>query len=348
MMRPLGRVNWKGTALNAEIAIFCCSLPRCPERAMPPPFKKSFHRPSGGPAGGPPDVRQDGRDGPRDSGYKGNRDGDRKGGDRKGGDHKRGRDGARFAGRPPQRRDEDDTVRLYGIHAVEAALANPNRIITRVMVTENAENRLAAALAKRGLTPERTTPRDLDRLLGNDTVHQGIMIECEALEEPDIDTIAEIAAGGGGPVLVLDQVTDPHNVGAVLRSAAVFGAAGVVMHRRHSPPLNGTLAKSASGALELVPVVLATNLARTLEELRDSGFTILALDGEAESLLEDEPLTGAVALVLGAEGKGLRQLTVKTSDRMVKIATGGSLDSLNVSNAAAIALHLAAMRRRGK
>ncbi len=307
---------------------------------MPPPFKKSFQRPSSGAAGGPT--------GPRDEPRSGNRDGHHTGGRNR----DRGRDGERGSGRggsrPPQRRDDDDLVRLYGIHPVEAALANPNRVITRVMVSENAEHRLAAALAKRGLNAERTTPRDLDRLLGADTVHQGVMIECAALEEPDIETIAEIAAGGGGPVLVLDQVTDPHNVGAVLRSAAVFGAAGVVMHRRHSPPLNGTLAKSASGALELVPVVLATNLARTLEELRESGFTILALDGDAETLLEDEPLTGAVALVLGAEGKGLRQLTLTKSDRIVKIATGGALDSLNVSNAAAIALHLAAMRRRGK
>ena len=254
-----------------------------------------------------------------------------------------------FAPRPQRReRLDDDTVRLYGTHAVEAALANENRVINRLHMTENAEHKLAALVAKRGVAPARVSPRDLDRLLGPDTVHQGVMLETELLEEPDLAGLAEIAAGGGGPLIVLDQVTDPHNVGAVLRSAAVFGASGVVMHRRHSPPLNGTLAKAASGALELVPVVLAGNLARALAELRESGFTILALDGEAESLLEDEPLTGAVALVLGAEGKGLRQLTRETSDKLVKIATGGALDSLNVSNAAAIALHLAAMRRRGK
>lgn len=253
-----------------------------------------------------------------------------------------------FKPRPRSPREDDDTVRLFGLHAVEAALANENRSINKLLMTENAENKLAALVSKRGVAPERVTPRDLDRLLGPDTVHQGVMLETELLEEPVLADLAEIAAGGGGPLIVLDQVTDPHNVGAVLRSAAVFGAAGVVMHRRHSPPLNGTLAKSASGALELVPVVLAGNLARALTELRDAGFTILALDGEAETLLEDEPLTGAVALVLGAEGKGLRQLTRETSDKLVKIATGGALDSLNVSNAAAIALHLAAMRRRGK
>lgn len=251
---------------------------------------------------------------------------------------------------PPERRPtaDDDTVRLFGLHAVEAALKNEQRPISRLMMTENAQAKLAEAVAFRGASPERVTPRDLDRLLGPDTVHQGVMLETRLLDDPDLADVAERAATGGGPVLVLDQVTDPHNVGAVLRSAAVFGASGVVMHRRHSPPLNGTLAKSASGALELIPIVLAQNLARTLDDLKERGFTILALDGTADALLEDEPLTGPVALVLGAEGKGLRQLTKDTSDRLVKITTGGALDSLNVSNAAAIALHLCAMRRRGK
>lgn len=253
-------------------------------------------------------------------------------------------------GKPFERREkrDDDTVRLFGTHAVEAALANEARSIDKLMMTENAENKLHALVVRRGVAPERVSPRDLDRLLGPDTVHQGVMLQTKLLEEPVLEDIAETAASGGGPIIVLDQVTDPHNVGAVLRSAAVFGAAGVVMHRRHSPPLNGTLAKSASGALELVPVVLAGNIARALSELRDAGITILALDSEAEGLLEDEPLNGAVAIVLGAEGKGLRQLTRDTSDRLVRIAAGGAIDSLNVSNAAAIALHLCAMRRRGK
>jgi len=253
-----------------------------------------------------------------------------------------------YQSRPKPGDGEDAPIRLYGLHAVEAALANDRRVINRLLMTENAENKLAAVIGKRGVTAERTTPRELDRLLGADTVHQGVMLETELLDEPELIDIAETAAGGGGPVLVLDQVTDPHNVGAVLRSAAVFGASGVVMHRRHSPPLNGTLAKSASGALELVPVVMAQNLSRTLEDLKEQGFTILALDSEAETLLEDEPLTGAIALVLGSEGKGLRQLTKEHSHKLVKVATGGAIDSLNVSNAAAIALHLAAMRRRGK
>ena len=240
-------------------------------------------------------------------------------------------------------------MRLFGVHAVEAALANPHRTIGRLLLTENAQNRLGELIAKRKIVPQTTTPRDLDRLLGPDTVHQGVMLETTDLEEPLLADLAEAAAApGGGPLVVLDQVTDPHNVGAVLRSAAVFGASGVIMTRRNSPPLHGTLAKSASGALEWVPIALVQNLAGALNELRDAGLTILAFDGEAEALLEDEPLTGPIVLVFGAEGKGLRQLTRSTSDRLVRIATGGRLDSLNVSNAAAVALHLAAIRRRGK
>jgi 23S rRNA (guanosine2251-2'-O)-methyltransferase len=240
--------------------------------------------------------------------------------------------------------DDEGPALIFGIHAVEAALRNRRRAVHRVLLTDNAEHRLQAALAERGIRPERVTPRDLDKRLDPDTVHQGALMETEPLPEP---TLEEIAAGqAGGPLLVLDQVTDPHNVGAVLRSAAVFGAAGLVMTRRHSPPLAGALAKSASGGLELVPVALVPNLARALQDLQALGFTRLGLDGAAEHLLEDEPLTGAVALVLGAEGKGLRHLTRETCDRLCRIATTGPISSLNVSNAAAVALHLAAMRRR--
>ena len=240
--------------------------------------------------------------------------------------------------------DDNGPIRLFGVHAVEAALRNPARRPLRLVVTENGEQRLSDVLASHGIARERASPRDLDRILGADTVHQGMMLEVEPLPEPDFDDLAE-AAAGGRPLIALDQVTDPHNVGAVLRSAAVFGASGLIMTRRHSPPLNGTLAKSASGALELVPIHLAQNLARSLEALKERGLTLLGLDGEASMTIESEGFKTPTVLVLGAEGKGLRQLTRDVCHRLVKISAAGPLASLNVSNAAAVALHLASMRR---
>jgi 23S rRNA (guanosine2251-2'-O)-methyltransferase len=239
----------------------------------------------------------------------------------------------------------DGPLLLYGVHAVEAALRNPQRKIERLLMTENAENRLKEALNQRQLATERVSPRDLDRRLGPDTVHQGVLAEAEPLEEP---VLADIAAkcGEAGPLVILDHVTDPHNVGAILRSCAVFGASALVMTRRHSPPLDGTLAKSASGALEHVPVALVQNLARAMAELKELGVATLGLDDDAERLIEDETFATPTALVLGAEGKGLRELTRTSCDRLVRIATQGPIASLNVSNAAAIALHLAAWRRR--
>jgi len=243
----------------------------------------------------------------------------------------------------------DGVVHIFGIHAVEAALGNPRRTVRRLSLTDNAEHRLHAALtARQGaaqVAHERVLPKDLDRRLGADTVHQGALAEVEPLPEP---TLAELTAGAAGrPLLILDHVTDPHNVGAVLRSAAVFGAAGLVMTRRHSPPLDGTLAKSASGALEHVPVALVQNLARALAELKDMGVTVIGLDGGATERLEEAALPGQLALVLGAEGKGLRQLTRESCDRLVRIATESTFASLNVSNAAAIALHWASATRLG-
>jgi 23S rRNA (guanosine2251-2'-O)-methyltransferase len=238
-----------------------------------------------------------------------------------------------------------DVVLIYGVHAVEAALGNPRRAIRRLYLTDNSERRLCAALSARAIPHERVLPKDLDRRLGADTVHQGALAEADPLPEP---MLAELVAGASGrPLLVLDQVTDPHNVGAILRSAAAFGAGGLVMTRRHSPPLDGTLAKSASGALELVPVALVQNLARALAELKESGVTVIGLDGDAPQRLEEGPWPELAALVLGAEGKGLRQLTRESCDRLVRVATDGTIASLNVSNAAAIALHWAAAARLG-
>jgi 23S rRNA (guanosine2251-2'-O)-methyltransferase len=239
--------------------------------------------------------------------------------------------------------EKHDETLIFGIHAVEAALANPRRTIAKLYLTDNAERRLQQALSARQLAHERVMPKDLDRRLGPDTVHQGAVIESEPLPEPTLEELAQI--GAGRPIVVLDQVTDPHNVGAILRSAAVFGAAGLVMTRRHSPPLAGALAKSASGALEHVPVALVQNLARSLAELKDLHVTVIGLDAEAPDGLEARAWPAHSALVLGAEGKGLRQLTRDSCDQLCRIATDGPIASINVSNAAAIALHMAAVRR---
>jgi 23S rRNA (guanosine2251-2'-O)-methyltransferase len=209
----------------------------------------------------------------------------------------------------------------------------------RAVATENAAQRLAPLLAKRGLEPEPAIPRDLDRLLGADTVHQGVLLEAQALPPVALDEVDP-----NGILLVLDQVTDPQNVGAALRSAAAFAAAGLVMTERHSPPLMGALAKAASGALDIVPIVLVKNLAQTLAELGERGVLRVGLAEEAENSLESAPLRRPLALVLGAEGKGLRQLTREHCDLLCRISTQSTLASLNVSNAAAVALHWASLK----
>lgn len=245
----------------------------------------------------------------------------------------------------PRLAEDDGIARIYGFHAVAAALKNPARKLQKLWLTENAEKRLEDVLKGLAVSTQRVLPKDLDRRLGEDTVHQGVLLEAEPLPEPTLAELAEKAAGTG-PLVVLDQVTDPHNVGAIMRSAAVFGAAGLVMTRRHSPPLTGALAKAASGALEHVPVALVPNLARALTDLADLGLQRIGLDGEAEKLIDDEQLTGATAIVLGAEGRGLRRLTRESCDVLVRIGAAGAIASLNVSNATAIALNVASFQRR--
>jgi 23S rRNA (guanosine2251-2'-O)-methyltransferase len=241
--------------------------------------------------------------------------------------------------RPSPRQTESGRVQIFGLHAVEAALANPNRPLLALRATENAARRLAPLIAKRGLAVETVLPKDLDRQLGPDTVHQGVLLEAGPLPTMGIDDV-----DASGILLVLDQVTDPHNVGAALRSAAAFGAAGLVMTERHSPPLSGVLAKAASGALDLVPIVQVKNLAQTLTELGERGVICVGLAEDAQTTLEDTAITRPLALVLGAEGKGLRQLTRERCDVLCRISTVNALASLNVSNAAAIAMHWAHLK----
>jgi 23S rRNA (guanosine2251-2'-O)-methyltransferase len=236
---------------------------------------------------------------------------------------------------------DTDRILIFGLHAVEAALANPDRPVSRLLATDNAAHRLAPLIAKRNLTPEPATPKDLDRLLGPDTVHQGVALEAGPLAPIGLDDVDT-----NGTLLVLDQVTDPHNVGAALRSAAAFGASGLVLTERHSPPLSGVLAKAASGALDLVPIVLVKNLSQALAELGERGVLRIGLAEDGDEPIEATPLTRPLALVLGAEGKGLRHLTRERCDRICRISTTSALASLNVSNAAAIAMHWASLKAR--
>jgi 23S rRNA (guanosine2251-2'-O)-methyltransferase len=237
-------------------------------------------------------------------------------------------------------------MRIFGLHAVAALIDNERRRIRRLLATDNAEHKLGEAIRRRGLAVERVRPRDLERLLGADSVHQGVLIEADALEEPPLELLCDLAIATRRPIVVLDQVTDPHNVGAILRSAGVLGSAGLVMTRRHSPPLEGVLAKAASGALEMVPVCLVGNLAQALARIGEQGLTRVGLDGEGERTIEEAPLDGGLALVLGSEGKGLRRLTRESCDMLCRIDADGGLASLNVSNAAAVALYAARRARK--
>jgi 23S rRNA (guanosine2251-2'-O)-methyltransferase len=222
---------------------------------------------------------------------------------------------------------------IYGLHAVAAALANPKRRFLAFKCTKNGLDRLDGALP-RGLTPEIVLPQALDRILGADAVHQGLYLEAEPLPQPYLHDIPR-----QGVVVLLDQVTDPHNVGAIFRSCAAFGVTAVVTTARHSAETTGVLYKAASGAMEHVPFVKITNLARAMAELKDYGFRVIGLDSEAQGPIEAEAGHAPLALVLGAEGKGLRHLTRESCDAMVRLDLPGAIKSLNVSNAAALALY---------
>lgn len=230
----------------------------------------------------------------------------------------------------------DGPLRLYGIHAVAAALANPDRPMLRLMVSTETATRFADAAGARGLTPETHERAALDALLPPGAVHQGVVLEVGPLPERTLDDLPP----GQGPLVVLDQITDPHNVGAILRSAAAFGARAVVTQDRHAPAATGALAKAASGALEHVPLITATNLSRALEALRAQGVWSVGLDAGAPVTLAEARLAGPLALVLGAEGRGLRRLVREHCDHLVRLPMRTTaVDSLNVSNACAVALY---------
>lgn len=235
-----------------------------------------------------------------------------------------------------------ETLWLFGLHAVRDALVNPRREKLRLIVTRNALAKLEEAVAGSGLTPEIADPRKFPAPIDPGSVHQGAALEVKPL---NWGSLAERCMGVEGRpprVILLDRVTDPHNVGAILRSAEVLGALAVVGTRHHSAPETGALAKTASGALERQPYLRVRNLADAITELQGMGYLVLGLDGEADQTIEAalaDRRDHAVALVLGAEGPGLREKTKATVDALVRIDAAGGFGSLNVSNAAAIALY---------
>lgn len=241
----------------------------------------------------------------------------------------------------PQKSEPSKGLWLAGVHAVTAALENPNRKIFRILVTPEAartHDRMLKARAPVGA--ETVSKNDIDRHLPTGTVHQGIAAQVDPLPAVHIEDLILLAKLREDAVIViLDQVTDPHNVGAILRSAAAFGALGVVVPDRHAPEETTALAKSASGALERMPLVRVTNLARALDELKAGGFWICGLAADGAVTLAQAKLSGKIALALGAEGDGLRRLTRETCDHLVRLPMTGQMESLNVSNAAAIALY---------
>lgn len=235
-----------------------------------------------------------------------------------------------------------ETIWLFGLHAVRDALLNPKRVKLRLVVTRNALDKLEDAVAAAGVEPEISDPRKFAAPIDPASVHQGAALEVKPL---DWGSLADIALGDGPQpprIVLLDRVTDPHNVGAILRSAEVFGARAVVAVQRHAAPETGALAKTASGALERQPYLRVRNLADAMTELKDMGYIVLGLDGEA-GMTVTEALAGKqdrpVALVLGAEGPGLRDKSMETCDALVRIGAAGTFGSLNVSNAAAVALY---------
>jgi 23S rRNA (guanosine2251-2'-O)-methyltransferase len=233
------------------------------------------------------------------------------------------------------RPDVDGPVVMYGWHTVTAALQNPARRLRKLLATENAARRLTDEGVKSAIEPEVVRPSAIAERLSPDAVHQGLYLETDPLEAPAVEDLP-----AKGIVLVLDQITDPQNVGAIFRSAAAFGATAIVTTQRHSPEATGALAKAASGALELVPLVSVQNLARGLTALKDNCFLVVGLDSSGDSDLAALPLRSPLALVLGAEGKGLRQLTKEICDHVARIELPGELKSLNVSNAAAVSLYV--------
>ncbi len=252
----------------------------------------------------------------------------------------RGRAGRMQGGRGSGR-GSTGTVRLWGRHAVEAALKNPERSHRKLWATREGIASLDGELPA-DFPVEYAQPADLARLVARDAPHQGLVLECLPLEDMFLEDV--LTGDPARPLVILDQVTDPHNVGAIMRSAAAFNACAILTQDRHAPPESGTLAKSASGALEVLPWVRVVNLARALDEVAEAGYWRIGLDGEGPTTLTESLPAGPIALVLGAEGEGMRHNVMQHCDALAKLPISEAIESLNVSNAAAIALYAIATR----
>ena len=271
-------------------------------RSSPPPFGSRNPPPAAAGQAGKPAEHQPSRPGPRD--------------------------------RTGERREAKVSL-IYGFHSVGAALKAPRRELIRLYATAAAAERLTGEIAARGLEIRIITSEEISALAPREAVHQGLLLEARPLAPIDV-----VDLPANGLVLVLDQITDPHNVGAILRTAAAFAVDALVTTERHSPEFAGALAKSASGGLEHVPICVVTNLARALAEMGDMGYWRIGLDSEASDQLTNEMISRPLALVLGAEDKGLRRLTRERCDRLARLDLPGAIKSLNVSNACAVALAL--------
>jgi 23S rRNA (guanosine2251-2'-O)-methyltransferase len=239
---------------------------------------------------------------------------------------------------PRKRPESTSGLWLYGLHAVRAALANKHRKIHRLVATERARALLSEDSTRRVPT-EIVNAETIARFLPQGAVHQGAALLCEGLAKRDLEKAIGAPTDQRRVVVVLDQLSDPQNVGAILRTAAAFGATAVIVQDRHAPPESGALAKAASGALDLVPYVSVVNIARTLEQLAKLGFWRIALSGDGESALKDAVAEGDVALVLGSEGSGIRRLVRENCDAVASVPISERMESLNVASAAAIALY---------
>lgn len=232
------------------------------------------------------------------------------------------------------KKGKDDTL-LWGLHAVNAALQNPERRHQTLWATANGVKELTIPS---GLTVKDCDMATLNKMLPENAVHQGVVLKASPLKEPSLDSVLKNCSEDT-KVVILDHVTDPHNVGAIIRTAAALGAQALVMTEKHSPPLSGTLAKTACGGIEVLPIIKVTNLARAMDEIKELGFWTVGLDEHAPQTITEAGLTGKLALVMGAEGEGLRRLTRENCDHMVKLPTRDDFSTLNVSVATALALY---------